>query len=189
MQDITSSLLPNISHSEYLLLSKRYFWDLTEGTLSNSICYNTHFHITFSYLILHTLRHVSAWKLNLDRTNLPFFLVVSGKATTLPTTPIRLSNLQYVASTPNTNHIANSVTGTLKDVLSQLKTELHHCHVPNMPLDTFLKHFVTLENTQCEVSLLYLFFKSKPPRLLIFFSSTPFRLWLHSNAHWFISFP
>lgn len=147
MQDITSLLLPNISHSEYLFLSKRYFPDFTKSTLSNSIRHNTHFHITFSYLILHALRHVSGWKLNLNWTNLPFFLVASGKGTTLPATPIRLSNFQYVASTPETNHIANSVIATLEDVLFRWKAELHRCYMPNMPFGTFLKHFITFENT------------------------------------------
>lgn len=82
---------------------------------------------------------------------------------TPPTTPVRLSNLQYVSSTPDSNHTANSVTDTLEAVLPRLKSELQGRHVLDLPLDAFLKRFVTLEDAQCELSLLHLFFKSKSP--------------------------
>lgn len=136
---------------------------VTEGTLSNSICHNTHIHIAFSCLSLHALHHVSAYKMNPEKANLPFPSPASGGATPPPATPVPLSNSQHVASTPGTNLTANSVTGTLEDVLPRLKAELHRRHVPNMPLDAFLKHFITLEDAQCRLSLLYLFSKSNPP--------------------------
>lgn len=101
--------------------------------------------------------------MNLERANSPFPSPASGGATTPPATPVHLSNPQHVASTPETNHTANSVTGTLEDVLPRLKEELHGRHVPNMPLHAFLKHFVTLEDAQCKLSLVHLFSESKPP--------------------------
>lgn len=135
-------------------------YGITEGTLSDSTCHNTHTHIAFSRLSLHALHRVSAYKMNPERANLPFPSPASG--TPPPATPVCPSNPQHVSSTPDTNHKANSVTGTLEDVLPRLKAELHRCHVPNMPLEAFLKHFVTLEDAQCELSLLHLFSKSKP---------------------------
>lgn len=100
------------------------------------------------------------------RANLPFPSPASRGASfveTPPATPSRLSNPQYVTSTPDSNHTANSVTGTLEDVLPRLKAELQDRHVLDLPLDAFLKRFVTLEDAQCKLSLLHPFSKSKYP--------------------------
>lgn len=105
------------------------------------------------------------------RANLPIPLpasrgapfVATPSATTSPATPARLSSPQHVFSTLDSNYTANSVTGTLEDVLPRLKAELKGRHVLDLPLDTFLKRFVTLEDAQCELSLFHLFSKSKSP--------------------------
>ena len=109
---------------------------------------------------------VSAYKMDPERAKLPFPSPASGGApfiATPPATPVHLSNPQYVYSTPDSNHTTNSVTGTLEDVLPRLKAELQGRNVLDLPLDAFLKRFVTLEDAQCELSLLHLFSKSKSP--------------------------
>lgn len=100
--------------------------------------------------------------MNPERANLPFPSLAPEEQHLYQQLLSACPTLNMLLQPPDTNHTANSVTGTLKDVLPQLKAELHRRHVPNMPLDAFLKHFVTLEDTQCELSLLHFFSKSKP---------------------------
>lgn len=117
-------------------------------------------HIAFPRL------RVSTYKMDPQRANLLCPSPASRGApfvTTPPATPARLSNSQYVSSTPDSNHTANSVTGTLEDVLPRLKAELQGRHVVDLPLNAFLKRFVTLEDAQCELYLLHLYSKSKSP--------------------------
>ncbi|MCJ1349440.1 hypothetical protein MMC31_007680 [Peltigera leucophlebia] len=76
-------------------------------------------------------------------------LLASGRkafAATPPTTPVSQSKFQSVNTTPDTNHIANSVTGTLDNVLPRMKDELQGQEVTNLSLNAFLKHFITLED-------------------------------------------
>ncbi|MCJ1349513.1 hypothetical protein MMC31_007754, partial [Peltigera leucophlebia] len=49
---------------------------------------------------------------------------------------------------PDANHTANSVTGTLENVIPRMKKELQDCQVLDLPLDDFLKRFITLEDAQ-----------------------------------------
>ena len=79
-----------------------------------------------------------------------------------PATPTRQFKLQSASSTPDSNCTANSVTGTLEDVLPRMKEELQDRQVLNLPLDAFLKRFITLEDAQCELALPHLFSISSP---------------------------
>lgn len=98
--------------------------------------------------------------------HLPFLSPASGTnafVATPPATPVCQSKFQSVISTPDTNHTANSLTGTLEDVLPRMKEELQDRQVPNLPIDAFLKRFITLEDARCELSLLHLFSKFRQP--------------------------
>lgn len=79
-----------------------------------------------------------------ERVHLPF--PTPASLTTPPTTPVRLSKPQSVSSTPDTNHIANSVFGSLEDVLPRLKAELQDRQVLKLSFDDFLRRFITLED-------------------------------------------
>lgn len=106
---------------------------------------------------------------------LPFPLLASGRnafVATPPATPVCQSKFQSVNSISDTNHSANSVTGILDNVLPRMKEKLQDREVLNLPLDAFLKRFITLENARYELSFLHLFSKFR----------------LRSNSHWFILF-
>lgn len=128
-------------------------------------------HILTSYFLLlgGTLVPMSSHKMDTERVHLPFPTPASEGApmvaknekswTTPPTTPVGLSKPQPVFSTPDTNHTSNSITGILEDILPRMKAELQDCHMLDLPFDDFLRRFVTLEDANCELSFLHVFFK------------------------------
>lgn len=90
--------------------------------------------LQFPRLRLHPLQRVITYQMDPKSANLPFpspasrrapFIATppatTSPATTLPATPARLFSPEYVASTPDSNHTANSDTRTLEDVLPRLK--------------------------------------------------------------------
>lgn len=77
---------------------------------------------------------------NPKRAHLPFLLPVSGRNAFVIislATPVCQFKFQSVSSTPNTNHIVNSVTETLEDVFLRIKEELQDRQVPNLLIETF----------------------------------------------------
>lgn len=124
--------------------------------------------VGYDSLNLHALHHISPYKMNPKRANLPF--------------PSAQPSICFF--NPQLESHGNSVTGTSKMCFPDWK---RNCRVA-MSLTCLSMLFWNASSPLKMPSVSYLFSIISLKRSLSVSDSPPFKLWLRSNGHWFIPF-